>query len=164
MSHETGCYAMAVHRVGAQQCASADHVEDPRHSYCQPVNLRKGCWGKYVAGRAGHAQAMSHVGCGLVVSQRVEVVAPRDALGQLSQLVTPKELTQLRLADENDLQELARVGFQVSQQAHLVENARCEVLCLVDHYYDAAAAGMSAQQVAAEDIHQVLEALGSGVR
>src|SRR5260370_24836026 len=103
---------MAVHRVGAEQSAIADYVDDARDSDSQSINFGKRGRGEYVTGRSSYAQPMPHVGCGLFVSEGIEVVAPRDALGQLSQLVARQQLAQLRLAGEEDLQQLARVGFK----------------------------------------------------
>ncbi len=92
------------------------------------------------------------------------MTAAGDALGELAQLAAREQLAQLRLADEDDLQELLRVGFEVGQEADLLEDLGGEVLRLIDHQHHALAVGMGVQQVAAEDIDQVLQACARGVR
>src|SRR6201999_246075 len=82
-----------------------------------------------------------------------------DALSQLSQLVPCEKLAQLGLTDENDLQQLACVGFEVGEEANLLEHRGCEVLCLVHYDDDTPAAGVGAQQIAAENVDEILEAL-----
>ena len=107
---------------------------------------------------AGDAQAMAHVGGGLVAGQRIEVIAAGDALRELAQLGAVQQLAQLRLADEDDLQQLLRFGLEIGEQAHLLEHLGREVLRLVHHQHDALALGVRLEQVAAQQVDQVLEA------
>ncbi len=90
--------------------------------------------------------------------QRLEVVACGDALRQLPQVVTGQELAQLRLTDQDDLQQLLLRRLEVGEQAHLLEDRGRQVLRLVDHEYRAAAFGMRLQQVPVERIGQGLDA------
>src|SRR5262249_32517273 len=85
-------------------------------------------------------------------------------LRELAQLVARQQLAQLRLPDENDLQQLARVGFQVGQQPYLLEHRWSQVLRFIDYDHDASATRMRPQQIAAEDVHQVLEAIHRLIR
>ena len=64
----------------------------------------------------------------------------------------------LRLADQDDLQQLLGFGLEVGEQAHLLEHLGREVLRLVHHQHDAPAFGMRLEQVKAEQVDQVLEA------
>ena len=74
-----------------------------------------------------------------------------------------EQFAQLRLADEDDLQQLLGVGFEVGEQAHLLEHLGREVLRLIDHQHHALAGGVRTQQVVTEDVDQVLEAAERGV-
>jgi hypothetical protein len=109
-----------------------------------------------VGGGAGDAQPMAHVRGRLLAGERVQVIAAGDALRQLAQLIAVQQLAQFRLADEDDLQQLLGVGFEVGEQAHLLEHVRREVLGLIHHQHHALAGRMGAQQVVAEDVDQVL--------
>ena len=106
---------------------------------------------------------MAHVRGSLVARQRVEVIAAGDALRELPQLDAAQQLAQLGLADQDDLQQLLRFGFEVGQQAHLLEHFGREVLRFVDHQHDALAFGMRLEQVVAQQVDQILEA-ALGVR
>ena len=75
-----------------------------------------------VAGRAGDAQAMAHVGERVFARQRFQVEARRDALRELAQVVAGEQVAQFRLADQDDLQELLRLGLEVGEQPHLLEH------------------------------------------
>ena len=46
----------------------------------------------------------------------------RSELRQLAQLVAREQLAQLRLPDEDDLQQLLRVGLEIGEQAYLLEH------------------------------------------
>ena len=92
------------------------------------------------------------------------MVTAGDALGELAQLGASEQLAQLRLADHDDLQQFLRVGFEVGEQAHLLEHLGGQVLRLIHHQHHALAARVCAQQVVAEDVHQVLQAAERGVR
>ena len=62
------------------------------------------------------------------------------------------------MPDQDDLQQLLGLGFQVGEQAHLLEHFRSEVLRFVDHQHDALAFGVRLEQMAAQQVDQVLEA------
>src|SRR5438552_13422616 len=97
---------MAVERISAEERAVADDVDHPRHAVREPEDLVERMRAQDVGGRARDAEPMAHVGAGLPARERIQVIAPGDALRELPQLVAREELAQLRLADENDLQEL----------------------------------------------------------
>src|SRR5581483_748649 len=117
-----------------------------------------------VAGRSGHAQAVPNVGDRLLMGQGIEVVASRNALRELAQLVAGQQLAQLRLSDEDDLQQLLRVGLEIGEEPYLLEHLRSQILSLIDHEHDAAAVAMGTQQIVTEDVDEILEASRRRVR
>ena len=60
------------------------------------------------------------------------MITHRDALAQLAQAMIVEAVAQFRLAKQNNLQELAVVGFEVGQQANLFEQVFGQVLRLVN--------------------------------
>ncbi len=152
--------AMLLARVGAEQRAVRDHVDDARHAAREAVQFRECAFGEEVARRAGHAQAVADVGERLFATQGFEVVASRDALRQLAQVRTLEHRAQFRLADQDDLQQLLRRGLEVGEQAHLLEHVGREVLRFVHHQHDAPAAAVRVEQEMREQVHQRLDAAG----
>ena len=62
----------------------------------------------------------------------VEMITHRDALAQLAQAVAVQAVAQFRLAQQDDLQQLAVVGLDVREQAHLFEQFLGQILRLVN--------------------------------
>ena len=60
------------------------------------------------------------------------MITRRDALRQLTQQGLPQQLLQLGLTDEHHLQQLGLIGFQVGQQAQLLQHLGAEMLRLID--------------------------------
>ncbi len=58
----------------------------------------------------------------LVTAQRLEVIATGNALGELSQVIPGEQVTEFRLADQDDLQQLLLGGLEIREQAHLLEH------------------------------------------
>ena len=86
-----------------------------------------------LAGGARDAQAMAHVlQRSSLARQRIQVIAAGDALRQLAQIGAIQQLAQLRLADQDDLQQLLGRGLEIGQQPHLLEHLGGQVLRLVD--------------------------------
>ena len=86
----------------------------------------------HLARSARHRQPVAHVVVGLLARQGRQVVAGGDALRELPQLAPSQHLRELRLADEDDLDELLGVGLEVGDEADLLEDLGREVLGLVD--------------------------------
>ena len=147
---------MPVLRVRAEQRAIADHVDHARHAAREAINLAQRERREDVGGRSGDAQAVANVRDGFVARERVQVIAPGDALCELAQLVAREQLAQLRLADEDDLQQFLGIGLEVGEQAYLLQHFGREVLRLIDHQHDAASSAVRAQQVVVEDVDEVL--------
>ena len=100
------------------------------------------------------------VGRGLLSGEGPDVPAQRDALVQLHELGVEKERAQLRLADEDDAQELLGGGLEVREEAELLEHLDGERLGLVDHDDRAAARLALREEVAVERADE----LGAAVR
>jgi len=93
------------------------------------------------------------------------VVAGRDALGELAELAPVEDLAQLRLTDEDDLQELLLGGLEVGEESHLLQDRRGEILGLVDEEHRGTPPGMGLEQVPVEAIDQgLLARVALGIR
>ena len=119
---------------------------------------------EHLRGRARDPHAVLHVARGLRGRQRVEVVAAGDALRELAQLGLVEQGAQLRLADQDDLQQLGGGGLEVGEQPDLLERVRAQVLRFVHDQHDASAARVRVEQVATEQVHQRLGAAAPGLR
>ena len=148
-------------REGAEQCAIADDVDHARHAVRKAMDLAQRRRREGLGSGAGDAHAVLHVRRGLAGGQRVQVIAARDALCQLPQFRLVEQVAQLRLPDQDDLQQLRGRRLEVREQPHLFERLRAQVLRLVHDQHDATAAGVRVEQVAAEHVHQDLGAAAS---
>ena len=155
---------MLILGVGAEQGAIADDVDDARHAAAQPVHFAQRGAREDLAAGAGHAQPVAHVGKRVLARQRLQVEARGDALRQLAQVVAPQQLAQLRLADQDDLQQLLRLGLEIGEQAHLFQHFGAEVLRLIDDQHHAAPGGVGAQQVVVQQVDELLGVLLGAVR
>ena len=144
--------------VGAEQRAIGDHVDDARHAARQTVQFTECAIGEQVTCRARNAQAVADVGNGLWTPERLKVIAAGHALGELAQVGFREHGAQFRLADQEDLQQLLRRGLEVGQQPHLLQHIGGEVLRLVHHQHDAAAAAVRVEQEMRQQVHQRLDA------
>ena len=92
----------------------------------------------------------------------MEVVGDRDALLELRQLAQP--LRPLRLADQDQRQQVAVVQLEVEQQTQLFERARIlDRLRLVDDHHRVPAAPVAAEQRGIELVENLELGLGNGV-
>ena len=60
------------------------------------------------------------------------MVADSDPLPKLAEVVLVQAVAQLRLAEQNDLEKLACVCFQVGKETNLLQQGRTKVLGFVD--------------------------------
>jgi hypothetical protein len=155
-AHQRGGHLVQILGVGAEQRAIADDIDDARNATADVVDLAQCAAREDVDGRTGDAHAMAHVGRGLLARQRIEVVAAGDALRELPQVLARQQFAQLRLADQDDLQQLLGFGLQVGEQADVLEHLRGEVLRFIDDQHDAPALRVRPQQIAIEHVHQFL--------
>ena len=148
---------------GPQQGAATQQVDAPGHAACDGVDAGHGP--RIEGQRPGVTRYREPVGdvvVGFSPVQRVEVVAGNDALRQLLQLGALEHGAQLGLADQHDLQQLALVGFQVGQQAQLLQHLGQQVLRLVDDEHAAFPGGVAGQQKGIQRVDVLLQAQGRG--
>ena len=105
---------------------------------------------------AGDAQPVVDVFADFLGRERGDVIAQRDALLELAQAVAVEDLRQFGLADEDDLEELLLLGFEVGEQPDLLEHARFEVLGFIDDQRDVVVGGQLAQQERVDRVVQIL--------
>ena len=147
----------------AQERAATQQIDSPRHSTRQAVDGLQGLSVKRQrAGMAGHCQAVLNVLRGLGLGQRIQVEARNHALGQLLQLGTCQHGAQLGLANQHDLQQLARVGFQVGQQTQLFQHISLQVLRLVNDEHTALASRVALQQERVQRVNVIFDGGGCG--
>jgi hypothetical protein len=103
---------------------------------------------------------VAQVGFHLVGLERLEVIAPGDALGQLPEVAAVQHLAQLGLADQDDLQQFLLGGLEVGEQPDLLQHVGPEVLRLVDDQHVAPRRAPRAGRV--QRIDQRLEAAVGG--
>ncbi len=145
-------------RPGPQQRAPAQQVDAPRHAARQAVDaLERRPVERQRTGVAGHVQPVLDVLRALGVGQRVQMKTRDHALGQLLELGAGQHGAQFGLADQHDLQQLALAGFQVGQQAQLLQHVGFEVLRLVDDEDATLSGGVTLQQKRVERVDVVLD-------
>src|SRR5688572_22892421 len=79
-----------------------------------------------------------------------------DALIQLRQLRRANEFLQLRLSDEDDLNQLLVVGLEIRQHTDLLQEFNREMLCLVENRDACAAIRKLLQKVRVQLVEQFL--------
>ena len=150
-------------RVGAEQGPVAQHVDAARNAARQFMNAHP-CFAVERAGAAQPTdrQAVPDVAARFNLGQGFEVKARDDALRELFQLGPCEHGAQLGLADQDDLQQLALVRFQVGEQAKLLEHVDRQALRLVDDEHVVLPDRMGAQQELIERVEIVLDRAGAG--
>ena len=90
-----------------------------------------------------------------------QVIAGGDPLGDLPQFSGSKLITQFRLSYQKDLQQFVSMGFQIGQQADLLQYIRAEILSLVNQKHRPPDPRMRFQQIPVELCHQFTRRFGS---
>ena len=162
-SHQSGADPARFLGVGAQQRAVASHVDHAWDSPRQAENLGHTRSGKYIAGSAGHPQPVAYITLGFLARQRFQMVSAGDPLRQLTQLGAVQQFAQLRLPDQNDLQELLRRSLKIGEQPDLLQHLGGEVLRLVHDHDDAPSLRMGGQKAPVQRIDHLLDAAAIGV-
>jgi hypothetical protein len=119
--------------------------------------VERGVRHPYLALAARDPEAVADVLLRLHAREPVEVVARGHALGELAEVAPREQLAQLRLPEQDDLDQLLGVGLQVRDEADLLEHLRGEGLGLVDQEDDVPARRPRLQQERVELVHEVLE-------
>ena len=91
----------------------------------------------------------------LAAIQRLQVITHRDALAQLPQFMFVQAIAQLRLAHQNNLQQLAVVGLEIREQPDLFEHGFVQILRFIDDQHRLFALLDLAQQKFVEDRERI---------
>jgi hypothetical protein len=151
-------------RISRCQRAIGNDVDQPGHPARTLIQGAQRGFPEWITRRARHLHAVQHICPGFLLIERRQVVTRGNPLCELPQILALEQLPQLRLTQQNHLQQLVLGRFQVGQQAHLLQRFRAEILRLVNHDHHAAAQGMLRQQVGVERINHPLVAVPDAVR
>ena len=72
----------------------------------------------------------------LLLAHRGDVVAQLDALNQLLHVRMVEDLVELRLPDEDHVQDLFLARFQPCEHAYFLEHFRAEIVRVIDDQHD----------------------------
>ena len=150
--------------VAHQQRPVAQGVDHARCAAGVLVHPLDGALGKvHRLAPARHMNAVGDVLERLLRVERGQVVARRDALVELAQLVERQLLPQLRLADEHNLNQLVRVGLKVGKKPYLLQHLRIQVLRLVNDQHAVLAPRRRVEQVDVQLLGQPEQVVRLGV-
>ena len=76
---------------------------------------------------------MPDVGTCLIEVQRLKIVSSSNSLIKLPQLGSRQLIGQFWLTNENNLEQLLIIGFEIRQKTNLLQHIKIEVLRLVNH-------------------------------
>ena len=145
-------------RIGTKQGAVTQQIDAPRDAARQHMHApQRPAAERHRAAQPGHSQAVRNVLLGFLRAQCVEVKARNHALRQLLQRRARHHRAQLWLANQDDLQQLALVGFQVGEQAQLLQHVGFQVLRLVNDEHRVAPGRMRRQQRGIQGVDVVLD-------
>ncbi len=148
---------------GGDQGAVADEVDKTGNATAQAVEGLDCPGGKNGLHAAGDLQPEANIGIDIAGTQGQQVVASGNALSQLAQQGLAQHLLQLWLTDQHHLQQLFLVGFEVGQQAQLLQHLWQQMLGLIHQHHAALACRQIGQQVVANKVEQQLDPRFGGV-
>jgi hypothetical protein len=120
------------------------------------VNEPQGLGLKRYRGSPGKRQPVRNVRRGFITRGRLELIANRDALIQLTHFRRSEEGVQIELANEDDLQQLFLVGFEVGENTNLLEYLQRQILRFIDNQHRARAQREQAEQEIVQRLNQLL--------
>jgi hypothetical protein len=117
-----------------------------------------------VALRTGRdPQAVPHVLGTLRCRERCQTPTYADALAQLTQSRRLEHHVEFGLSEQDDLDQLARLGLEVGEQPDLLQRLRRERLGFVHDEQDAAPGFLPGQEEFIELVHELTTALALGI-
>src|SRR4029079_11729574 len=124
----------AIHprRVAVDQRRVAQDVDHARNPATGLGDQLTGFIREQVDARAGSAQPEADIFADLVPAQRLEMEIRRHALREPQELGPEQSFPELRLADQNGLQELILVYIHIREHAQAFERGLAEILRFVD--------------------------------
>ncbi len=106
----------------AEQRAVAEQIDQPRNSPAQPEKPGEGRRGEYLVFQSGDREAVRYIRCNIFFRERTQVIACRNSLRELPQLCLFEHFTEFRLSEEDDLEELVFIGFEVRKEPQLLQD------------------------------------------
>ena len=120
--------------VSKEQDGVADDVDQARHAAAPLVHHRADVGGELQRrSDGGSREAVIDVGHRILGIEGTQVIADGDSLSQLLQFRLPKLLSEVRLPDQDNLDQLRLLCLEIREHPHLFEGGECEVLRFVDH-------------------------------
>ncbi len=164
LPHEGGPELAGACCIPGEERAIGEHVHDAGDASREPVQLTQRGRGERLAGGSRrNAQAMTHVLPGLTRRQRTKPPAYADPLLELPEVGRLEHVVELRLPQQDDLDQLRRFGLEVREQADLLEGLSLEVLGLVDDQQHPPRVALLLDQETVEGVGQlVLRVAGLG--
>ena len=145
--------------ITSHQRSIGNDVDQPRHTTGNMMQGAQRSTTEWTARRAGNLDPVAHVFGGLGKRKRGQVVARGDPLRQLAQRWSRQQFAQFGLAQQDDLQQLVGSGFEIGQQAHLLQRLATHVLGFIDDQHRPIAAGVYRQQALVEPLAQCFESV-----
>src|SRR5207248_3006803 len=119
--------------VAGEQRSIANEVDQSWNAMRSTVDLPDRAGAKAnLPPRARDIEPVMDVTIRLLFIEIGERAPDRDTLIELGHLRRANLVEELGLSDEHDLNELFLIGLEIRQDANLLEEFRCEVLCLVE--------------------------------
>lgn len=103
----------------------------------------------------GDAQTMAHIFAGILQIHGVEVIAHGNPLIELTHVAPFEQRAKFGLADEDNLDELVGLSFEIGEEADLFQHRRIEMLGLVDDQNHRAPFPALPQQKLVEKMKQI---------
>ena len=125
--------------VASKQAFIAQSIHEARNSFAVTINPENS--GRSEIRRAfgaGDLEAVGDVAANFAHGERPKMVSHRDALAQLPEGVLVQAFSKFGLAHEDDLQKLAVVGFEIGEEADLLEQLGSKILGFVDNEHGVA--------------------------
>lgn len=160
LGHDVRIHVGAFVREGVDQRVVAELVDQTRRPPRGGVDHPARLVGEDPALGPRDGEAVGDVGLRLLQGQRAKMEFRGDALRELGQVRARDQLAQLRLAHEDELQQLVLVRVDVGEHPQLFERLRRQVLRLVEDQRGASAGGVFLDQ----EVLELPEELHVGLR
>src|SRR6266480_3524721 len=123
--------------VSAGQCRIAQGVDQARGTPGVLVDDgKRPRQEKHTVSRPGGAQPKQDVLTDLLFAQWGDVIAQLHTLNQLLHVWMVKDFVELRLPDEDHVEDLFLAGFQPCEHAYFLEHLRAEIMRVIDDQHD----------------------------
>ena len=143
--------------IGGQQDLVGDDIDAPQ----QAVGVLLDFFGYRAIDQLGPpvtdlAHAEIEIVINLFPGQRFEVEVVSNAFAQLPNRLLREIFIEFRLAEQNDLQQLVLIGFEVGQQADFLERFQRHALRLFDEQYHLPVFHVPLEQIILQAVHNLV--------